>query len=205
LDARTDERVTAEIVWRDVGPALRAFVHQRIADREAADDVVGDLMLRIHQHVSSLNDQEKVTSWVFRMARNAITDHYRRSARRRARLHGEPEPDTPATDETWIDDQGALRSELSACVLPMLQALPAEYRRALQLTDFEGRTQAEAAQIEAISISGMKSRVQRGRRRFASLLDACCLITLDARRRPMDYARRPDGQCPCCDDDERRY
>lgn len=45
-----------------------------------------------------------------------------------------------------------------------------------------------------MSLSGMKSRVQRARRR-AQLLDACCALTLDARGLPMDYTptSRYDG------------
>ena len=46
----------------------------------------------------------------------------------------------------------------------------------------------------------MKSRVQRGRRRLAQLLDACCALTLDARGLPIDYTpttRPSSGSCGC--------
>ena len=66
------------------------------------------------------------------------------------------------------------------------------------MIDLEGMPQANAARREGVSVSGMKSRVQRGRRRLAQLLDACCALTLDARGLPMDYtpATRPSsGSC----------
>jgi RNA polymerase sigma-70 factor (ECF subfamily) len=59
--------------------------------------------------------------------------------------------------------------------------------------------QANAARREGVSLSGMKSRVQRGRRRLAELLGQCCTLTLDARGVPMDYERAPGcaGGCGC--------
>ena len=85
--------LTVEDVWRDFAGPLHGFVHRRVADRHAVDDIVSDVMLRIHTHIDGLDDHEKVTAWVFRIARNAITDHYRRTARR---------PDAPSalTDDT---------------------------------------------------------------------------------------------------------
>jgi RNA polymerase sigma-70 factor (ECF subfamily) len=68
-------------------------------------------------------------------------------------------------------------------------------RRAVELIDLEGLPQARAAQREGVSVSGMKSRVQRGRRRLADLLGQCCALTLDTRGLPMDYA--PPADCDC--------
>jgi RNA polymerase sigma-70 factor (ECF subfamily) len=47
-----------------------------------------------------------------------------------------------------------------------------------------------------VSLSGMKSRVQRGRVRLRALLEACCDIALDARGRVMSCERRPGGSAP---------
>lgn len=72
--------------------------------------------------------------------------------------------------------------------------LPSPYREALTLTELEGLTQKEAAEMIGISLSGMKSRVQRGRERLRTLFDECCEIGVDARGRaiacdPPDYKR----------------
>jgi RNA polymerase sigma-70 factor (ECF subfamily) len=87
-------------------------------------------------------------------------------------------------------------SELAACIRPLVDALPSDYRRALELTDFEGHTQADAARMEGISLSGMKSRVQRGRRQFATLVKQCCDVTTDSRGELVDFNLRGDG-CGC--------
>jgi RNA polymerase sigma-70 factor (ECF subfamily) len=153
-------------------------------------------MMRIHQHLGSLDDQERVTAWVFRIARNVITDHYRRKGRRRDVLAGDVEPAADQSAEAWLDDQEATLAELAGCIRPLVHALPNDYRRALELTDFQGHSQADAASIEGISVSGMKSRVQRGRRQFATLVKQCCDVTLDTRGELVDFQLRPDG-CGC--------
>ena len=78
------------------------------------------------------------------------------------------------------------------CLRPLLGELEPEYRRALELTDLGGMSQADAAELEHVSVSGMKSRVQRGRRQLAVVLQQCCVPTLDGRGRPIDFRPRPD-------------
>jgi RNA polymerase sigma-70 factor (ECF subfamily) len=196
----TAERtVDVETIWAEVGTSLERFVRRHIADLHAAEDVVAEVLLRIHQHLGTVDDHERVTGWVFRIARNAITDHYRRTARRRNdHLDGDTVESLAGEDtaDGWLEDQGAVVAELASCIRPLVDALPADYRRALVLTDLEGRTQAEAARIEGVSVSGMKSRVQRGRRLFTALVRNCCEVTTDSRGALVDFQLR-DGGCGC--------
>ncbi|WP_327587875.1 hypothetical protein OHA25_13410 [Nonomuraea sp. NBC_00507] len=75
------------------------------------------------------------------------------------------------------------------------EVLPEPYREAIVLTEYEGLTQAEAAQRARISVPGMKSRVQRARRQLGDLLTACCQVELDARKAVRSVENR--GPCPC--------
>jgi len=196
LDRQTDQTLDLETIWAEVGASMEHFVRNRISDPHHADDVVAEVMLRIHQNLGSLDDHERLTAWVFRIARNAITDHYRRTARRREVVAAEPQPGTHTAADAWLDDQAATLSELASCIRPLVDALPSDYRRALVLTDLEGHSQVDAARIEGISVSGMKSRVQRGRRQFATLVKQCCDVTTDSRGQLVDFQPRPDG-CGC--------
>lgn len=185
-----------EAIWDEVGVALERFVRRHIADPHHAEDVVAEVLVRIHEHLGSVDDHERVTAWVWRITRNAITDHHRRTARGRETLGTDDEVPGDDGADGWIDDQAAVLRDLATCIRPLIAALPADYRRALELTDLEGRTQADAAQLEGVSVSGMKSRVQRGRRLFAALVRNCCEVTTDSRGRLVDFRLRPDG-CGC--------
>ncbi|MGD9527433.1 MAG: sigma-70 family RNA polymerase sigma factor [Pseudonocardia sp.] len=182
----------AEETWRDVIAQLRAFVRRRIADPDRAEDLVGDILLRLHRNLGTVDDRERLAHWVSRVARNAVVDEYRRAGRGREQLVATPH-DVPAAEP---DDANEVLDELARCLRPLLPGLPVEQRRAVELIDLDGLPQAEAARREGVSLSGMKSRVQRGRRRLAELLDACCALTLDARGLPTDYT--PTSRCDGC-------
>jgi RNA polymerase sigma-70 factor (ECF subfamily) len=180
-----------EQMWREVIAQLRAFVRRRIADPHRAEDLVGEILLRIQKNLASIDDRDRLTHWVFRIARNAVIDEYRRAARPRELLLAEPHE--PAHDEA--DDASSVLDELAHCLRPLLTGLPPEQRRAVELIDLDGLAQADAARREGVSLSGMKSRVQRGRRRLADLLGQCCVLTLDARGIPMDYTTSSSRGC----------
>jgi RNA polymerase sigma-70 factor, ECF subfamily len=183
-----------ERMWREVIAQLRTFVRRRIADPHRAEDLVGEILLRIQKNLDSIDDRDRLIHWVFRIARNAVIDEYRRAARHRELLLAEPRE--TADDEA--DDASSVLDELTHCLRPLLSGLPPEQRRAVELIDLDGLAQADAARREGVSLSGMKSRVQRGRRRLAELLGQCCALTLDARGVPMVYtssARGCDGSC----------
>ena len=180
-----------EQMWRQMLPQLRTFVRRRVADPNRADDLVSEILLRVHQNVGSLDDRDRLPNWVFRIARNAIIDEYRRAARSREHLTATLQDEAAQVDE---EEPGVVR-ELSACLRPILAGLPEEQRAAVEMIDLDGMSQAEAADRAGVSLSGMKSRVQRGRRRLAELLGQCCALTLDGRGLPMDY--EPPPGCGC--------
>ncbi len=186
-----------EQVWPQVMTQLRAFVGRRIADPHRAEDLVAEILLRVHQNLHTVNDRERLTHWVSRVAHNAVIDEYRRAARERDHRAGAPVEAVPdeAPPPSDASEPSQVQLELAACLRPLLGGLPPEQRRAVELVDLDGWAQATAARSEGVSVSGMKSRVQRGRRRLAALLDRCCALHLDARGRPMDYT--PRSGCDC--------
>ncbi len=190
----TASQPNVEDLWRQFEASLRAFVRRRIADPHRVDDVVSDVFLRIQKSLHTLEDDERIAAWVFTIARNAVTDDYRRVGRRREDLVAHPSDELIDAATIDSDEQDAL-SELASCIRPLLQYLPDHHRRAVELADLQGVTQSEAAAQEGISVSGMKSRVQRGRRELRVLLDECCAFTLDSRGLPLEYT--PAEDCGC--------
>lgn len=182
----TDNAPTVEDVWRRFGAEIRSFVGRRVSDPHRADDLVADILLKVHRSLGSLDDPERLAAWLFRIARNAITDEYRRAATAREIVGSAPGERVITLVDVPADSDDVQR-ELATCVRPMLSGLAPDYRRALELTYLDGVTQVAAAELEGITVSGMKSRVQRARKQLAELYDRCCALTLDARGMPIDY------------------
>ena len=73
----------------------------------------------------------------------------------------------------------------------MVDDLPAQYREAILLTEYQGATQIAAAATTGLSVSGMKARVQRARRQLKRSLTDCCAVELD--RRGAVISTHPQG------------
>src|SRR5215211_1136583 len=189
-------------IWSEFAERLRAFIARRVDSDADADDILQEVFLRIHRHAGSLQRRERLVSWLFQITRNAIADFYRAPVRRRELLAGAPHDLDPRSEHavSWVDerDAGAAR-ELATCLGPMVAQLPPLYRDAVTLIDLEGLSQKEAAIRAGLSLSGMKSRVQRGRHALAQLLRNCCQIETDATGAIMDYQLR-GPRCGSCAD-----
>lgn len=192
-------------IWLEFSDRLRAFIRRRVESAADAEDILQDVFLRIHRHAGSLERQERLVSWLFQVTRNAITDYYRAPVRRRELLAGAP-PDleqAAAQAGAWVEDEVEASSqagrELAHCLHPMLSRLPPHYREAVTLIDLDGLSQHDAALRAGLSLSGMKSRVQRGRRALARVMRDCCDIETDSGGRIMDYQVRGSGCGSCAD------
>lgn len=188
----------SEAIWREFHDRLLAFIRRRVPSLEIAEDVLQEVMLRIHRHAAELERASAVGAWVHRIATNAIADHYRSASVHRELAAGsEVDPEKTVEAEADAPD---VRAELADCISPLLGQLPAIYREALTLCELEGMSQAEAAARVGLSVSGMKSRVQRARRQLKQVLLQCCDVELDARSGIAGYRRR-HASCGCSDCD----
>jgi RNA polymerase sigma-70 factor (ECF subfamily) len=179
----------SEKVWQEYQSRLRTFIRNRISNDSATDDILQDVFLKMHAGLASLKDETKLKSWLYKIARNAIIDYFRSQ---------KPAVDIPEWfPQAETDPNEKITQELSNCLQPMIQLLPENYREAVILSELKGLTQKEVAQIQGTSLSGAKSRVQRGRALLKNMLTDCCRLQFDHSGRLCDYERK-DGDCDAC-------
>lgn len=164
-------------LWESFQQGVFRYVSARISNRADAEDVVQEIFLKIHDRKDEIRDSERVAGWVFRIASNAVHDHYR--ARK-------PQPDA-VQPQPQAEELSEAHQELASCVKPFVQMLDEPYRDALLMTEFEGVSQVEAAHRAGISVSGMKSRVQRARKLLRGEIETCCTVDVDPRGGVVDY------------------
>jgi RNA polymerase sigma-70 factor (ECF subfamily) len=180
---------TVEEIWQKLAGGLRGYIRGRVDDHATAEDILQDVFLRIHQKLPTLRASERLEAWVWRITRNAITDYYRRH------IDTLPVPETlPAEANDHAGEPQGLRAALNR----MIQSLPRLYRDAIVLAELDGLTQKELANRLNISLSGAKSRVQRGRVRLKQMLDNCCIFEFDRRGKVIDCEPRTKAGCDEC-------
>ncbi len=156
------------------------------------DDVIGNVIVRLVQNSQKLADAANAEAYVQRVSRNAVVDHYRR---RKVELKAlsQVKADTEIGDTFYSSDDNSAEIAISRCMFPFIAKLPPRYRDALTLTEIDQLTQKEAAERLGLSLSGLKSRVQRGRVLLKRAVDQCCLVEVDSRGRVMEFERRSDN------------
>lgn len=178
--------------WKALRASLLAFVRARVENDATAEDIVQDVFLRGLVGRHELRDSDRFQAWLYRIARNAVIDHYR--TRR-------PMADLP--DNLAAEEPGAgVIEELAGCMLPCMARLPETYREAIQLSEIEGLTLRETGSRLGLSLSGAKSRVQRGRAKLLESMKACCAFERDSRGNVMGRTPLSPSGCTCgCDAD----
>jgi len=188
--------------WKELERHLRPYLARRVASAADIDDLLQDIFIRLHQGLATLHDEERFGGWVYRVANSAIVD----KARKRARSPQVEARDDVEASATVEDAAQQLHSDLGECVALFVGRLPSPYREAVTLTELEGLSQKDAAEMLGISCSGMKSRVQRGREKIRHMFEECCQISVDCRGRVIECEpRKIDEVPPDCRDAARSW
>jgi RNA polymerase sigma-70 factor (ECF subfamily) len=180
--------------WREIEARVRPYVARRVAAPADVDDIVQEVFLRLHRGISGLEDEESFGGWVYRIAERAVLDHLRQRARHPLTPAHELEEQGDAPSE--VPEAHDLQSQLAECVALFVARLPSPYREAVTLTELQGLTQKDAAEMLGLSLSGMKSRVQRGRAQILRMFEQCCEVSVDARGHVLECSPRSLAEIP---------
>jgi RNA polymerase sigma-70 factor (ECF subfamily) len=183
-----DGTADAGAIWEEHNAGLRRFVERRVSDSSAVDDILQDVFLKIHSRIDTLNDDARLEAWIFRIARNAVIDHYRA---RKPHL-----PLSADLEEPPAEERSALEN-LADCVGPMIERLPDRYRESVILSELEGVNQAEIARRQDLSLSAVKSRVRRGRAKLKEMISECCRLEFDRLGTLVGFDPKTAGCRPC--------
>jgi RNA polymerase sigma-70 factor (ECF subfamily) len=179
--------------WNEIESRLRPYVARRVASAADADDVLQEIFVRMHRGLTALRDGERFGAWVYRVAESVLAD----TGRARARDRLIPVAEVPErADNDRTADADNLEADLGQCVTLFVARLPSPYREAITLTELEGLTQKDAAEMLGVTLSAMKSRIQRGREKIRDMFEECCRISLDARGRVIECEPRAVGEIP---------
>ena len=142
---------------RDYAALLSRFALRLCHDRELADDVVQETLLRAWQHPAVLErDDQAVRAWLFTVARNLVIDNYRRASSRHE-FRTDRLPESAGRDETERVLDAWLLSDA-------LAELSAEHRDVIVHAYYQRENTAEIAQTLDIPEGTVKSRLHYGLR-----------------------------------------
>lgn len=147
---------------------LLGFIRNRVSSVEEAEDILQDVFYQFIAGYDTIESLDRVTSWLFSVARNKIIDRYRRDASRPKRtdlgLYKGADDDAPLTLQDILPDLGNtpedayLRDVIWDAIMDALDELPADQREIFILNEIEERSFRDIAEDRGVSINTLLSR-----------------------------------------------
>jgi RNA polymerase sigma factor (sigma-70 family) len=164
MTVEQDQRIS-ETVEREQA-RLRNFIRRRVADEGDAEDILQDVFYELVEAYRLMKPVEQVGAWLFRVARNRITDLFRK--RKPEAFRNETVPGADDGDVLLLEDllpspdagpeaayaRSVLLEELEAA----LAELPEEQREVFVAQEFEGYSFKELAAASGVSVNTLLSR-----------------------------------------------
>ncbi|WP_027377925.1 sigma-70 family RNA polymerase sigma factor [Kaistella palustris] len=155
-----------QTVWNNFNSELYFFILKKVKDKNAANDILQNSFLKIHHHISTLRNPEKIRAWVYQIVRNEIIDYLRRESA----YSGEFNENKEALVENY---------DHACCFDQFLKDLPEKYRTVIDLLYVEGKKQQEVANLTGLSLENVKIRVKRAKNMLKKNFTECCKYQLD--------------------------
>jgi RNA polymerase sigma-70 factor (ECF subfamily) len=162
-------------------------------DREDAEEVAQETLLKVFESFSQVQDPAKVRPWVFRVARNACLMKRRKSVFAPERelsldeflpvFQGDGEHfHIEIADWSRLPEDEVLRRELRTALEAAIRELPESYRSVVMLRDVEELSTEETAHVLDLGIDVVRTRLHRGRLALRQKLDAYLRAAAPAQR-----------------------
>lgn len=148
---------------------FQAFLERRVGDRALAEDILQEAFSRGLDRIETLRDEESAVAWFYRVLRNAVIDHHRRTKSAARALES-----FSAELEQAEGPHGEVERAICKCVARLAQTLKPEYAEALRRIEIEGAAVKDFAAEAGISSSNAGVRVFRAREALRRQVVASC-------------------------------
>jgi RNA polymerase sigma-70 factor (ECF subfamily) len=146
-----------------------AFLERRVGDRALAEDILQDAFVKSIEKEGDLRDDGSAVAWFYRMLRNSVIDHYRRSEVRHKALES-----FGREMEGAVVPPPEIREAICGCLTQLAGALKPEYASAIQRLEIEGKSIEEYASEAGISRNNAAVRAFRARESLRKQVKASC-------------------------------
>lgn len=150
-------------IWKTYSNDIKYFILSRVKDPVVTDDLVQETFIKVHTKIGSLNDETKLKSWLFTIARYTVIDYFRSN-----------NIDYQVTEADMAFNEQEADHTKEDCLHGIIKNLPQKYREPIFLSEIKGLKQAEVAERLKRPLPTVKSQIQRGRKLIAQGFMDCC-------------------------------
>ena len=176
----TAVRAGAEGAWEDFlaayGRRLYGYFFRATRSHHDAEDLLGEIMLRLVRKMGEYDDRGRFEPWLFRIASNLVRDRIRRAKARPTPMSLESNDEQIGLGETISGpetpvDTGLLAGEDNSALAEALEQLPEKSRQMVLLRHFGDMSFKEIAEIYDCPVGTVLARVHRALKRLRTVLE----------------------------------
>jgi RNA polymerase sigma-70 factor (ECF subfamily) len=167
-------------IFDEYHPRILQYL-KRLVGSDDVEDLSQEVFDKINRGLSSFQGRSSLSTWIYRIATNTAIDKSRSAAYKYQMGHQPFEEGasfesscTTAVKSSPATDQLVIRKEMSDCINEFIDNLPPDYKTVIVLSDLEGFTNKEIAQILSISLDNVKIRLHRARGKLKKALQEGC-------------------------------
>lgn len=159
--------------------------------KNEAEDLTQEVFVKIGQALETFRGESSLSTWIYRIATNAAIDKLRHTLNRLSGerlLTIETITETKKDENIWTGEtaesteQSVIRQEMNGCIREIISTLPEAYRAVIVLSELEGQSDHEIADILGLTLHAAKIRLHRARAKLKKELTASCTFYRDDRQ-----------------------
>ncbi len=167
-------------IYDEYHPVILQYL-ARIAGPNEAEDIAQDVFEKVNKSLGRFHGKSKLSTWIYRIATNTAIDRSRSVIYKHAKEHIAIEDnacielkDAPEDSVANSTDQLVIQKEMTECINEYIDKLPTAYKTAIVLSELEGMSNKEVAEILDISLENAKIRLHRARTKLREILNEAC-------------------------------
>ena len=172
----------------------------RMVGAQDAEDLAQEVFIRAARSYDDFRHEAKIETWLYRIATHVAVDRLRGTASRRETLLGQELDEVAADGQESVSslEEKTLRRAANECIRNVIYGLPENYRTPLILSELEGFTNREIAEIMDVSLDTVKIRLHRAKEQLKQALLDACQFSRDERNEltcdPLNSGEDPDRE-----------
>ena len=175
-------------IYKEYFPKISGYLTRLTGNKEEAEDLTQEVFIKVHGALEGFEGRSSLSTWIYKIATNTANDHFRSASNQKASkqttsceiLKENTEDKNVWTGEKEkISDTVLENNEMNCCIKRYIEDLSENYRTVFVLSEYEGLSNKEIADILGISVETVKIRISRGRKQLKKKMEKGCEISLE--------------------------
>jgi RNA polymerase sigma-70 factor (ECF subfamily) len=187
-----DSELEFQNIYDAFQPRILRYLIRMVGENEA-EDVTQEIFVKVSQALENFRGESKLSTWLYRIATNAALDRLRSPSFQRIaqkklsddsieKSEVEPGDKDISTGETTPSvEQQFVRKEMNKWIRDFIEELPENYRTVVVLSELEGLSNTEIAEVLGVTLDTVKIRLHRARAKLKKELETHCDFYRDER------------------------